>query len=62
MVSALEISIRADLKGKGLSSIMLAAMRRNAADQGYADLVAPVRPNAKHRHREPCVWVHHRLP
>jgi hypothetical protein len=50
VVSALEISVRADLKGKGLSSIMLAAMRRNAAEQGYVDLVAPVRPNAKHRH------------
>ncbi|WP_329257076.1 N-acetyltransferase [Actinoallomurus sp. NBC_01490] len=50
MVSALEISVRADLKGKGMSSIMLAAMRRNVADQGYADLVAPVRPNAKHHH------------
>ncbi|MFB9834747.1 N-acetyltransferase [Actinoallomurus acaciae] len=50
VVSALEISIRPDLRGKGLSSIMLAAMRRNAADQGYASLVAPVRPSAKHRH------------
>jgi hypothetical protein len=49
-VSALEISVRADLSGKGLSSIMLAAMRRNAADHGYTDLVAPVRPNAKHHH------------
>jgi GNAT superfamily N-acetyltransferase len=49
IVSALEISVRADLQGNGLSSIMLAAMRRNAADQGYADLVAPVRPTAKHR-------------
>jgi GNAT superfamily N-acetyltransferase len=50
MVSALEISIRPDLRGKGLSTAMLAAMRRNAADRGCAGLVAPVRPNAKHRH------------
>lgn len=50
LVSALEISIRPDLRGRGLSSVMLAAMRRNAADQGHTGLVAPVRPNAKHRH------------
>jgi hypothetical protein len=50
IVSALEISIRMDLRGEGLSSVMLAAMRRNAADRGYASLVAPVRPTAKHRH------------
>lgn len=48
LVSALEISIRPDLRGSGLSARMLAAMRRAAADAGYADLVAPVRPNAKH--------------
>jgi hypothetical protein len=31
MVSALEISVRPDLRDQGLSSVMLAAMRRNAA-------------------------------
>jgi hypothetical protein len=50
VVSALEIAIRTDLRGKGLSSTMLAAMRRNAAELGYASLVAPVRPNGKHRY------------
>lgn len=35
-----------------LLSVMLAAMRRNAGDQGYADLVAPVRPSAEHRHHD----------
>jgi hypothetical protein len=48
VVSALEISIRLDLRGKGLSDIMLAAMRRNAVGLGFASLVAPVRPSAKH--------------
>lgn len=46
--SALEISIRPDLRGTGLSAAMLGAMRRNAADQGCVSLVAPVRPSAKH--------------
>lgn len=50
VVSALEISIRPDLRGLGLSSAMLAAMRRTAAEQGFTSLVAPVRPSAKHRH------------
>ncbi|TDC01441.1 N-acetyltransferase [Nonomuraea longispora] len=48
-VSALEITVRRDLQGTGLSSKMLAAMRRHAAGQGFAELVAPVRPNLKHR-------------
>jgi len=47
-VSALEITIRPDLRGTGLSSIMLDALRRNARRLGYDQLVAPVRPNAKH--------------
>jgi hypothetical protein len=50
LVSALEISIRPDLRGTGLSAIMLGAMRDNAAALGFASLVAPVRPNGKHRH------------
>ncbi len=48
LVSALEISIRADLRGLGLSDLMLAAMRNNAAALGFHSLVAPVRPNGKH--------------
>jgi GNAT superfamily N-acetyltransferase len=47
-VSALEISVRRDLQGKGLSSVMLTAMRDHAARLGFAELVAPVRPNRKH--------------
>jgi hypothetical protein len=48
LVSALEISIRPDLRGSGLSAIMLGAMRENAAALGFTSLVAPVRPNQKH--------------
>ncbi|WP_067182374.1 acetyltransferase-like protein [Microtetraspora niveoalba] len=48
-VSALEITVRPDLRGKGLSGTMLAAMRANTRSLGFASLVAPVRPNGKHR-------------
>src|ERR1700735_4863583 len=48
LISALEISIRPDLRGSGLSRIMLGAMRQNAAVLGFTSLVAPVRPNQKH--------------
>ncbi|GGO30131.1 hypothetical protein GCM10010116_60370 [Microbispora rosea subsp. aerata] len=47
-VSALEITIRPDLQGKGLSAVMLDAMRAQAARLGFGELLAPVRPNKKH--------------
>ncbi|NRQ39762.1 N-acetyltransferase [Nonomuraea sp. NN258] len=47
-VSALEITVRRDLLGTGLSPLMLSAMREHAAKLGFAELVAPVRPSAKH--------------
>ncbi|MEU8176347.1 N-acetyltransferase [Microbispora hainanensis] len=47
-VSALEITIKADLQGKGLSTVMLDAMRAQAARLGFSELFAPVRPNRKH--------------
>ncbi|GGL05774.1 N-acetyltransferase [Planomonospora parontospora] len=47
-VSALEITVRRDLLGTGLSPIMLGALRDNAAGRGFTELLAPVRPNAKH--------------
>ncbi|SDT77906.1 N-acetyltransferase [Actinoplanes derwentensis] len=47
IVSALEIAVRPDLRGSGLSGRMLGAMRDNAAAHGFSDLVAPVRPNGK---------------
>ena len=49
-VSALEITIRPDLRGGGLSALMVDAMRRNAARLGHDALLAPVRPNGKHLH------------
>ncbi len=47
-VSALEINIDPAYQGRGWSSAMLGAMRANAAARGFTELVAPVRPNAKH--------------
>ncbi len=44
IVSALEIMVRPDLRGHGLSARMLAAMRANTAARGFTDLIAPVRP------------------
>jgi GNAT superfamily N-acetyltransferase len=52
-VSAVEIAVRPDLQGTGLSAQMLVAMRDNAARHGFADLVAPVRPNGKTDVHEP---------
>lgn len=46
-VSAVEIAVRPDRQGKGVSGRMLAAMRQNAARRGFAQLVAPVRPSGK---------------
>jgi hypothetical protein len=51
-VSALEVAIAAKYLGRGLSGRMLAAMREAARSAGYGELVAPVRPNGKHRHPE----------
>lgn len=50
LVPAPEISIQVDQRGTGLSGLMLDAMRRNVARLGFADLVAPVRPNGKPDH------------
>ncbi|MER6943539.1 N-acetyltransferase [Nonomuraea sp. NPDC000554] len=47
-VSALEITVRRDLLGTGVSPRMVAAMRDTATRLGFAELVAPVRPNQKH--------------
>ncbi|MQA27255.1 MAG: N-acetyltransferase [Micromonosporaceae bacterium] len=47
-VSAIEINIDPPHQGKGLSGRMLAAMRDNARERGFSEVVAPVRPNAKH--------------
>jgi GNAT superfamily N-acetyltransferase len=48
-VSALEIMVLAPYRGRGLSPLMLRAMRDNAGEHGFADLYAPVRPTEKHK-------------
>ncbi|GAA3003427.1 N-acetyltransferase [Actinokineospora diospyrosa] len=52
MASALEINIQVDMRGTGLSAVMLGAMRDNARALGFDTLVAPVRPNGKPAHPE----------
>lgn len=52
-ISAVEIAVRPDLQGTGLSAQLLAAMRDNAGRHGFAELVAPVRPNGKSDPHEP---------
>jgi hypothetical protein len=47
-VSALEITVAPSHLAGGLSARMLAAMKDAAAAAGFAELVAPVRPNEKH--------------
>ncbi|MFC7383878.1 N-acetyltransferase [Sphaerisporangium rhizosphaerae] len=47
-ISALEITIRPDMQGKGLSAVMLGALRDQAARLGFGELFAPVRPSGKH--------------
>ena len=50
IVSAIQIVVRSDLAGTGLSSVALGAMRDLVAAKGITDLVAPVRPNGKARY------------
>ncbi|MET9018349.1 N-acetyltransferase [Actinopolymorpha sp. NPDC004070] len=47
-VTALEIAVRPDHLGAGMSQHMLGALRTAAAAAGFDELVAPVRPNGKH--------------
>ncbi|MFD4632064.1 N-acetyltransferase [Streptomyces sp. NPDC058284] len=54
-VSAIEITVDPAEQGKGISGRMLAAMRDNARARGFGEVVAPVRPNAKHR--EPAALI-----
>lgn len=46
-VSAIEIAIEPSKQGTGMSAEILAALRDNAGRLGFAELVAPVRPNGK---------------
>jgi len=53
---ALEVTIRPDRRGSGLSGVMLRELRRHLPTLGYRSLVAPVRPNRKHlRPHEPML-------
>ncbi|WP_405583632.1 N-acetyltransferase [Streptomyces sp. NBC_01092] len=47
-VSAISVVIAPHALGGGLSAVMLRAMRENARAHGFREVVAPVRPNAKH--------------
>ncbi len=50
IASAVEILVGQEYRGSGLSHRMLAALRDAARDAGLTRLVAPVRPNGKHRY------------
>jgi GNAT superfamily N-acetyltransferase len=52
-ISAVEIAVRPDRQGTGVSRQMLEAMRDNAARRGFAELLAPVRPTGKADVNEP---------
>ncbi|MFJ9740402.1 N-acetyltransferase [Streptomyces sp. NPDC101166] len=61
-VSAISIVIAPHAQGRGLSGIMLEAMRESARAKGFTEVVAPVRPNAKHREpRTPIEEYAHRV-
>ncbi|WP_405872032.1 GNAT family N-acetyltransferase [Streptomyces sp. NBC_00005] len=47
-VSAIAIVVAPQVQGRGLSARMLSAMRDNARAHGFTEVVAPVRPSAKH--------------
>ena len=49
-LGALQITVRADAQGRGISGLMLAAMRANARAHGLPALIACVRPNHKERY------------
>ena len=45
---ALNLSVARNFQGQGLAGLLLAALRKAAADLGLTSLDAPVRPTAKH--------------
>lgn len=47
-VSAISVSVASHAQGRGLSALMISAMRDNARHRGFREVVAPVRPSAKH--------------
>jgi GNAT superfamily N-acetyltransferase len=48
VAAALEVTVRPDARGNGLSGRMLGALRDRLRALGYPSLVVPVRPNRKH--------------
>lgn len=50
VVCAVEVAVQLDRRGCGISTVMLDAVRRNAARLGYREVVVPVRPNHKQHH------------
>ncbi|KOG28654.1 GNAT family N-acetyltransferase [Streptomyces resistomycificus] len=60
-VSAIAITVAPHVQGRGLSTRMLSAMRDSARAQGFSEVVAPVRPSAKHLEpRTPMAEYAHR--
>ena len=49
-LSALAVEIAPSHRGRGLSRVMIGAMRDIAARHGYTNLIAPVRPSWKERY------------
>ena len=61
-LSAMQAVVTPGNRGRGLAGVLLHEMRRLAADAGFADLVAPVRPNWKARYpltpfERYCAWT-----
>lgn len=53
LLAALEIFVRPDQQGRGLSATILTALKEHAKDLGFAEVVVPVRPNGKTDAHEP---------
>jgi GNAT superfamily N-acetyltransferase len=50
LIAAVEITVRPGAQGAGMAGVMLDALRRNAAEQGFPSLVVPARPTRAHDH------------
>lgn len=50
LIAAVEITVRPGAQGAGMAGVMLDALRRNAAEQGFSSLVIPVRPTRAHEY------------
>jgi GNAT superfamily N-acetyltransferase len=50
VIAAVEITVRPGAQGAGMAGVMLDALRRNAADHGFASVVIPARPTRAHEH------------